>query len=415
MARWKRTGTGPGRIVGHGNVEFHARPDDNAIRTFALDWDGDSNLVPFLPGVAFDQYFPNLRVTVQGQQELRGNAAQVHALNEFEAWVSRAKIAYSVHDADMTFKALPMADVHPDEEVAATASFVVRLNEDKRRLWSETSYSSEKAEELLFSVMYQVIWNWVVESATVETRETMIAALERQFEHYGSHGIPSDILMRGIGKAPFSAWQAISDSSPATPAPEDGDIVAELLDRAVILCAVPANEQTTASVTAGPTMILDAAVWGHLSEDTKAFAGSLCWMGFALRLAEQELIADACDPDDPRWISVAEVSIEMVRRYADADDGAIPSIAAAAFYATDRATIAELFQAIPGLSAQHRELTLDRWLAGVAEKGLTPSRTGVTEQDRLFAYGYALAVVREFQLVAQGRGDEERQDRLSSL
>jgi hypothetical protein len=220
--------------------------------------------------------------------------------------------------------------------------------------------------------------------------------------------------MRGIGKAPFSARQAISDSSSAVPAPEDGDIVAELLDRAVILCASPANEQTTASVMAGPTMILDAAVWDCLGEDAKAFAGSLCWMGFALRLAEQEFIADACDPDDPRWISVAEVSIDMVRRYADADDGAIPSIAAAAFYATDRATIAELFQAIPGLPAQHRELALDRWLAGVAEKGFTPSRTGVAEQDRLFAFGYALAVVREFQLVAQRRGDEERH-RLSSL
>jgi hypothetical protein len=33
--------------------------DDNAIRSCALDWNGENKLIPFLPGIAFDQYFPN--------------------------------------------------------------------------------------------------------------------------------------------------------------------------------------------------------------------------------------------------------------------------------------------------------------------------------------------------------------------
>jgi hypothetical protein len=220
MPRWKRTGTGPGKIIGQGTVEFHARPEDNAIRTFALDWNGDNDLVPHLPGIAFDQYFPNLRVVSVGQQEFRAKAAQEYTLQEFVAWVDRAKTAFSGHEPGVTFGLLPMAPARPDEEVAASATFVVRINQDKERLWSETSYSSAKAEELLFSKMYQVVWNWVVASATVETTDTMITALERQFAYYEVHGIPSDFLMRGIGKAPFSAWQETSGPNASEPARE---------------------------------------------------------------------------------------------------------------------------------------------------------------------------------------------------
>jgi hypothetical protein len=36
----------------------------------------------------------------------------------------------------------------------------------------------------------------------------MLNALGSQFAYYDAHGIPSDFLMRQIGRAPYAAWRA---------------------------------------------------------------------------------------------------------------------------------------------------------------------------------------------------------------
>jgi hypothetical protein len=48
-------------------------------------------------------------------------------------------------------------------------------------------------------------WDWCVGRDDA----TMLQALERQLDHYGVRGIPSDFLMRQIGRAPYAAWQAV--------------------------------------------------------------------------------------------------------------------------------------------------------------------------------------------------------------
>jgi hypothetical protein len=81
-----QTGTGPGEIVGRGDIEFHAEPG-RAIQSCNVSWDGDSALIPFLPGLAFDQYFPNLRMVFWQGTVLYGKNAQQNQLAEFQDWV----------------------------------------------------------------------------------------------------------------------------------------------------------------------------------------------------------------------------------------------------------------------------------------------------------------------------------------
>ncbi len=402
MPRWKQTGTGPGEVIGEGHFTFHAREDDNAIRSCALDWNGENKLIPFLPGIAFDQYFPNLREIVRGERVLRGKDAQEDVLKAFEAWVEEARATVVAGDPLRTFGALPIAEAQPDESVSAKATVIVRMNERQERLWSETAYSSKQAEELLFGLIYQVVWDWVVSRSTKGTQERMLRALERQFGHYASDGIPSDFRMREIGRAPFVAWSALPVSA--------DDWVQEVIDRATILCTIDLSEQAEQSIGSGPPMVLGLETWESLSDGAKSAALSLAYMGFAVRLAELEMVAEATDRDSPGWLPIAEALSTMVERYS-ADDSAVGTIAAADFLSKGASTTSILFESVPGLSPDVRHRIVDAWLALCDETGLSSAQAGLPDRGRLLVYGFALGAVREFALVAQEHGDAEREGR----
>lgn len=202
--RLTQTGTGRGQVVGRGRLDFHAQ-QDRTIRSCAVSWDGDAVFVPLLPGLAFDQYFPNLRSEMREGRVLIGKDAQRATLAEFEDWVTNARARLDAHEALPRFEALPLAGPKPGALVAEQANFVVRLNDGRQRLWSDTSYSSNEGRSLLFHLLYRLLWDWCIGHDDA----TMLRVLERQLDHYDVHGIPSDVMMRQIGRAPHAPWQAV--------------------------------------------------------------------------------------------------------------------------------------------------------------------------------------------------------------
>lgn len=173
-----------------------------------MSWDGDSALIPFLPGVAFDQYFPNLRMVQREGTMLYAKDAQQTQLAEFEDRALKAQQRFDRERAWPRFGTVALAAPAPGEQVVEHADHIVRINGKKARLWSETSYSSQEAHDALFSVIHQLLWDWVVtRDGNSGLGASMMIALSRQFDHYRAHGIPSDFLMRQIGRAPFAAWQ----------------------------------------------------------------------------------------------------------------------------------------------------------------------------------------------------------------
>jgi len=205
--RLTQTGTGRGQVVGRGRLDFHAQPD-RTIRSCAVSWDGDAVFVPLLPGLAFDQYFPNLRDAPREGRVVRGKELQRAVLEEFEEWVDRARATLNVGETPPLFETPPVASPAPGEHISESAEFVVRFNQGNERLWSETSYASRQGEQLLFSIKHQVLWDWCTGQGE-DVTTAMLEALERQFDHYDVHGIPSDFMMRQIGRAPYAAWKAL--------------------------------------------------------------------------------------------------------------------------------------------------------------------------------------------------------------
>jgi hypothetical protein len=73
-----------------------------------------------------------------------------------------------------------------------------------------------EGHDALLPLIHRLIWDWVVtKDRNSGLGASMLAALSRQFEYYALHGIPSDFLMRQIGRAPFAAWQPYIGSSAA--------------------------------------------------------------------------------------------------------------------------------------------------------------------------------------------------------
>lgn len=205
--RLTQTGTGRGQVVGRGRLDFHAQ-QDRTIRSCAVSWDGDAVFVPLLPGLVFDQYFPNLRDALREGRVVRGKELQRAVLEEFEEWVDKARATLDAGETPPLFATPPVASPAPGEHISESAEFVVRFNQEKERLWSETSYASRQGEQLLFSIKHQVLWDWCAGQGK-DVTAAMLEALERQFDHYDVHGIPSDFMMRQIGRAPYAAWQAL--------------------------------------------------------------------------------------------------------------------------------------------------------------------------------------------------------------
>jgi hypothetical protein len=210
-----QTGTGPGQVIGWGRLGFHAH-EDRAFRSCVVSWDGDAAWIPFLPGLAFDQYFPNLRMIQREGVVLYAKEAQQATLADFQDWVGQAREQLDAGGTLPRFETLPLADPQSGERSTERAAFAVRLNRRKERLWSETGYSSSEARDVLFSLIYQLLWDWCV-SRDSSGGMTALSALERQLAYYGVHGIPSDFLMRQIGKAPYTSWKASEAARAAEP------------------------------------------------------------------------------------------------------------------------------------------------------------------------------------------------------
>jgi hypothetical protein len=203
--RLTQTGTGRGQIVGRGRLDFCAQ-QDRAIRSGSVSWEDDTLFVPLLPGLAFDQYFPNLRSMAHDGKVLSSKDTVQATLRDFEEWVDRARERFDAGESLPLFESLPLASAAPGEHIAESAELVVRLNQSKKRLWGETTYASLQGRELLFHVVHELFWNWCA-SHDRGVCATMLSALECQFDYYDVHGVPSDFMMRQIGRAPYAAWQ----------------------------------------------------------------------------------------------------------------------------------------------------------------------------------------------------------------
>ncbi len=175
-----------------------------------MSWDGDALFAPLLPGIAFDQYFPNLRYVPRGDgAALIGKDAQQATLERFKEWVDGASAQLNAGGTLPLFTTLPLAPPAPGEHITETAEFVVRFNDAKERLWGETAYATKQGGEQLFHVIHELFWNWCATTQDSDATAAMLNALRAQFAYYDAHGIPSDFLMREIGRAPYAAWKAL--------------------------------------------------------------------------------------------------------------------------------------------------------------------------------------------------------------
>jgi hypothetical protein len=197
--------------------------------------------------------------------------------------------------------------------------------------------------------------------------------------------------------------------------PGASDLGGLVLERAVNLCLIDTNEQTEASIAAGPTSILGTDFFDARPAGEQSMALSLSRMGWALRLSEVENVEAASDRDNPEWLVVGTTLQKAVEQFGDAADLGPATVAAAEFLSRDEETTGVLLRSVPGLAAAHREQMIDGWLDQCQSSGFGASQISLGDQRRLLVYGYAMAAVREYALVAQERGDAEREDRAPRL
>ena len=174
-------------------------------------------------------------------------------------------------------------------------------------------------------------------------------------------------------------------------------------------------EQAETLIAAGPAAVLGQDNWESWSEGDQDCAVILSRAGFFIRLAELDLLPAARDHDHPSWAGVGEVTLEMTNRFRDAPDGATPVVAAAASIVQTRVAADALLESIPGPPRDARIAAVDAELEYLREKGVQPRGTGLAQQRDLIVYGFAAGVVREFILVAQERGDADREGRSSHI
>ena len=174
-------------------------------------------------------------------------------------------------------------------------------------------------------------------------------------------------------------------------------------------------EQAETLIAAGPAVVLGQDTWDAWSQGDQDCAVILSRAGFFIRLAELDLLPAARDHDHPNWAGVGEVALEMTNRFRDAPDGAVPVMAAAASIVQAPVATDALLESIPGAPPDARIAAVDAELEYLREKGLRPTSTDPAQQRKLMVYGFAAAVVREFVIVAQERGDAEREGRSPHL
>jgi len=238
-------------------------------------------------------------------------------------------------------------------------------------------------------------------------------------------GEAGDLRHRESALSPEEVEQAIADGEIRPFVKDDessaesfsgGDLTAKILDQAVIfLRELEPSAEVEHCILGGPSIVLGEETWDSLTPEERDAALSICRIGWAVRVAELEMVPDASDRVRPGWLVIGKVVSDMIDQYSDvASDDSLPVtavIASAHLFASQPSTIKGLYESAPGLSPEIRWSVVHRWLARLNEREISPSRIRADQQASLFAYGYALGVVREFCLVAQERGDAEREGR----
>jgi hypothetical protein len=217
--RLYQTGTGLGKVIGRGRVEFHSQRG-RVIQCASVGWNGDPALIPFLPGLAFDENLPNVRAILgEGPNTLYGPGATRYGMDahkvvlaEFVDWTLKAQQRVDRESVLPTFEVMTLAALAQGELVVDRLDYVVRINEKKARMSMETSYSSKHARAALYASMHQLFWDWVASRDEGRDVAVMLTALSRQFEHYRVNGIPADFMLRQIGRAPLAAWSAFQST-----------------------------------------------------------------------------------------------------------------------------------------------------------------------------------------------------------
>jgi hypothetical protein len=190
------------REVATAVLNFYAH-DDGELAACAPNWVGDERLFLQLPGLAFDEYLPYVRIAHGKLQD----PAREAVLDEFEQFVGDALDRVERGDAPPLRDALEIVNDYP-AEVAAQATITIRLETDATRLWGETAFAPKKARDVLFFVAPRVCWDWVFTSLGDERElaTTLLTDLLLLCDDYRTNGIPQDFSLKGIGRAPYRLW-----------------------------------------------------------------------------------------------------------------------------------------------------------------------------------------------------------------
>jgi hypothetical protein len=249
-------------------------------------------------------------------------------------------------------------------------------------------------------------WNGVVSLATYQLQKNVAKWLRSE--------LTESLLRWGFALRAMDEALGIGPVNGERHDPDAPVLAARLVERAHELTnpmRMSLNEQAETLIAAGPAAVLGQDTWESWSQGDQDCAVILSRAGFFIRLAELDLLPAARDYDHPNWAGVADVALEMTKRFHDAPDGAMPVMAAAASIVQAPVAIDALLESIPGPPPDARIAALDAEPEYLREGGFQPRGTDLAQQRNLMVYGFAAAVLREVIIVAQERGDAEREGR----
>lgn len=217
---------GGGRGEQLGSVRIAADLEDDL--SAYVGWDGEEYLVPFLPGLAFDEFLPNLRAKFLGDgTRLGGIQAQEMECATLADWIAEADDRLRRSESLPTFDSETHYVSSPLEDPGLSVELVVRCDRSKQRLWMDSVYADKEDREDAFAFIHQIVWDWVIQTAPGEQLPLVLAALQHQLASYEHAKKPlSGFRHRDIGKAPYAAIEALMAAGSAPPESDPGAAVA---------------------------------------------------------------------------------------------------------------------------------------------------------------------------------------------
>ncbi|MDQ2910708.1 MAG: hypothetical protein M3R39_06805 [Actinomycetota bacterium] len=189
-------------VLGSAVLDFYAEEDGELVACRSA-WEGSDALFLLLPGLAFDEHLPYVRIAHGKLQD----SAREAVLQEFEDFVDESLDAVRRGDPPLLQDALPLVG-HRADDTVVQATVTIRLDGGERRLWAETTYTPKKTRGILFEVALRVCWDWIFTAFRHDrnTLASVLSELQLLFDDYRENGIPSGIRLKGIGRAPFRLW-----------------------------------------------------------------------------------------------------------------------------------------------------------------------------------------------------------------